>query len=188
MAKKNLPNIPLYIGDWEQKYNVLTIEEEGAWLKIVFKMWTKGDKINYRIPLKSLTKLWKTDLKNCYKIVDSFISNNICEIQIYDNFIEFFRNSIRSRKTILYYLKLKNYRKSFIKIGITSDISSLKRRYSKYGFNEFSILKLVYFSNRDEALLAEKKAHNFFSKYKYIMNVMFPGKTECFKPEIQNKI
>jgi uncharacterized protein YdaU (DUF1376 family) len=33
------PYIPLYIGDWTQDTDALSIEAEGAWLRIIFKCW-----------------------------------------------------------------------------------------------------------------------------------------------------
>lgn len=37
MAKQ--PYIPIYIGDWTQDTDTLSIEAEGAWLRIIFKCW-----------------------------------------------------------------------------------------------------------------------------------------------------
>ena len=57
MTKKNLPNIPLYIGDWEKDCNVLSLESEAAWLRIVFKMFTNGKQSTYKLPTKGLQNL-----------------------------------------------------------------------------------------------------------------------------------
>ena len=45
MTKKNLPHIPLYVGDWKKDCNVLSLSAEAAWLNIIFILHTKGNTI-----------------------------------------------------------------------------------------------------------------------------------------------
>src|SRR5690606_38412463 len=89
MSTKNLPNIPLYIGDWEKDCNVLTLEAEAAWLRIVFKMFTNGKQSAYKIPTKGLQNLWRVSEAKSKEIVQEFIDYNICDVVIDGRFIEF---------------------------------------------------------------------------------------------------
>lgn len=89
MSKKNLPNIPIYIGDWERDCNVLDLASEAAWMRIVFKLWTKGKQNTIKIPTKSLQNLWRCDKNTMLEIIDDLIFNEICEISIEERFIEF---------------------------------------------------------------------------------------------------
>jgi len=47
--QENLPYIPLYTGDWEKDCNVLSLESEAAWLRIIFKMFNSGKQSVYKI-------------------------------------------------------------------------------------------------------------------------------------------
>jgi len=89
MAKKNLPNIPIYIGDWERDCNVLSLESEAAWMRIVFKLWTKGKQNAIKIPTKSLQNLWRCSAEKMREILDDLIYNEIGEITESQGFIEF---------------------------------------------------------------------------------------------------
>lgn len=89
MAKKNLPNIPLYIGDWERDCNVLDIASEGAWLRVVFKMWLKGKQSTIKIPTKSLQKLWRCSSEEVKEILEDIEFNEVAEIQRTEGFVEF---------------------------------------------------------------------------------------------------
>jgi uncharacterized protein YdaU (DUF1376 family) len=89
MTKKNLPNIPIYIGDWERDCNVLSLESEAAWMRIVFKLWTKGKQNSIKIPAKSLQNLWRCSAEKMNEILNDLIYNEICEISIDGGFIDF---------------------------------------------------------------------------------------------------
>lgn len=89
MNKKNLPNIPLYIGDWEKDCNVLSLETEAAWLRIIFKMFTNGKQSSYKIPTKGLQNLWKCGAEKVLEIIGELEDYNICEINTDGRFIEF---------------------------------------------------------------------------------------------------
>lgn len=88
-AKKNLPNIPIYIGDWERDCNVLSLESEAAWLRIIFKLWTKGKQNAIKIPTKSLQNLWRCDALKMREILDELLYNDIADIRESDGFVEF---------------------------------------------------------------------------------------------------
>lgn len=89
MAKKNLPNIPIYIGDWERDCNVLSLEAEAAWMRIVFKLWTNGKQNTSKMPAKSLQNLWRCGPDKVNEILDELKYNDICEIHINGAFVEF---------------------------------------------------------------------------------------------------
>ncbi len=88
-TKKNLPNIPIYIGDWERDCNVLSLEAEAAWLRIIFKMFTKGKQSTYKIPTKALQNLWRCSESKMHEILDELTFNEIAEIFVDERFIEF---------------------------------------------------------------------------------------------------
>lgn len=87
--KKNLPNIPIYIGDWERDCNVLSLEAEAAWMRIVFKLWTKGKQNSIKLPTKSLQNLWRCSGEKINEILDELVFNEIAEITVDDRFVEF---------------------------------------------------------------------------------------------------
>jgi uncharacterized protein YdaU (DUF1376 family) len=88
-TRKNLPNIPLYIGDWEKDCNVLSLEAEAAWLRIIFKMFTNGKQSSYKIPTKGLQNLWRVSEEKAQEIIEELTDFNICEIRLEGRFIEF---------------------------------------------------------------------------------------------------
>lgn len=89
MNKKNLPHIPLYIGDWEKDCNVLSLESEAAWLRILFKMFSKGKQSTIKMPTKSLQNLWRCSAEKTQEILADLKYNEICEIQQEQGFVEF---------------------------------------------------------------------------------------------------
>ena len=78
--KKNLPNIPIYIGDWERDCNVLSLESEMAWMKIIFKLHLSGKQNIYKTSTKALQILWKSTPEKVLEILDELRFENICEI------------------------------------------------------------------------------------------------------------
>lgn len=89
MTKKNLPNIPIYIGDWERDCNVLSLESEAAWMRIIFKMWIGGKQSIYKLPTKGLQNLWRCNAEKVKEIVEELTDYNICEVTINGRFTEF---------------------------------------------------------------------------------------------------
>ena len=87
--KKNLPNIPIYIGDWERDCNVLSLESEAAWMRVVFKLWTKGKQNTIKMPAKSLQNLWRCSPQKMDEILQDLIFNDIAEITVNSGFVEF---------------------------------------------------------------------------------------------------
>ena len=93
MAK--VPYIPLYIGDWEQDTNCLSLQAEAAWLKIIFKMFTNGKNGVYKTSTKSLQNLWKTDTNGVQNILSELAENNICELKIEETIVFGNRRMVR---------------------------------------------------------------------------------------------
>lgn len=87
--KKNLPYIPLYTGDWEKDCNVLSLEAEGAWLRIIFKMFTNGKQSTYKISTKALQNLWRVDDLKMLCIIEELKDNDICGIKVEEKYVFF---------------------------------------------------------------------------------------------------
>lgn len=82
-----IPYIPLYIGDWEQDMNAVSLETEAAWLKIIFKMFKNDKKGIYKTSTKGLQNLWKTDTKGVQNILEELRENDICGLEIGENIV-----------------------------------------------------------------------------------------------------
>lgn len=77
------PYIPLYIGDWEQDVNGLSIEAEGAWLKIIFKCWrNEGD---FTATPEIMARVCKVDCSRFASILLEWKMNNICDVIEHEN-------------------------------------------------------------------------------------------------------
>jgi len=87
--KKNLPYIPLYTGDWEKDCNVLSLEAEAAWLRVVFKMFNNGKQSSYKISTKALQNLWRVDHLKAVCIIEELKDSEICGINAEENHIIF---------------------------------------------------------------------------------------------------
>lgn len=75
------PYIPLYIGDWEKDTNMLSLEAEGGWMKIIFKMFQNGKTGIYTISTKALQNLWKKSKPEIEEIIDELKHANVCIIE-----------------------------------------------------------------------------------------------------------
>lgn len=74
------PYIPLYIGDWESDTNSLSVEAEGAWLKIIFKIWKQGKTGVYKTDTKSLQNLWRSSPEKVAEILRELTLNKVAII------------------------------------------------------------------------------------------------------------
>lgn len=88
MSKKQ-PYIPLYIGDWEQDTNELSLTAEGAWLKLIFKMHKARPKSGvYKVSTTALQNMWRVDELIMIGIIDELKQANghvgICKVDTYD--------------------------------------------------------------------------------------------------------
>lgn len=77
--KQKQPYIPLYIGDWEQDTNCLSLQAEAAWLKVIFKMWKNGKTGRFKTSTNVLQNLWKTDTKGVQNIIYELNLNEVCD-------------------------------------------------------------------------------------------------------------
>ncbi len=89
MAKKNLPYLPLYTGDWIKDCNVLSLEAEAAWLRIIFKMFNSGKQSSYKVPTKALQNLWRVSEEKVLCIIEELQDNDICGLVVEDRYITF---------------------------------------------------------------------------------------------------
>lgn len=79
MAKQ--PYIPLYIGDWEQDLNCVSLEAEGAALKLIFKLWKSPTKGLLRICYAQMAILFKKSEPETRKIFAELCRNNIFNVE-----------------------------------------------------------------------------------------------------------
>ena len=77
MAKGKQPYIPLYIGDWIQDTDCLSIEAEGAWLRIIFKCWKNNGMFSAK--LEVFARVCKVDGQKFASILLEWKTNNICD-------------------------------------------------------------------------------------------------------------
>lgn len=87
--KKKLPYIPLYTGDWEKDCNVLSLEAEAAWLRIIFKMFNNAKQSSYKISTKALQNLWRVPEDKMVSIIHELEDNEICGIAREERFFIF---------------------------------------------------------------------------------------------------
>lgn len=81
-----LPYIPLYIGDWEQDTNSISLESEGALLKLIFKLWkAQPQKGVFVTTWKALSILLKKSDSETRNILAELRDNDIL---IFENFEE----------------------------------------------------------------------------------------------------
>lgn len=85
MAKQKQPYIPLYIGDWEQDTNCISLEAEGALLKLTFKLWKSDTKGLLTISFNQLSILLKKTQEIAIKILKELQENAILNIVFRDN-------------------------------------------------------------------------------------------------------
>lgn len=97
----NQPYIPLYIGDWEQDTNMLSLEAEGGWLKIIFKMFKDKDKTGvYKISTKGLQNLWRKSDVEIREIIKELLDANVCIIENSNNSYIFKNRRMMKQKKI----------------------------------------------------------------------------------------
>jgi uncharacterized protein YdaU (DUF1376 family) len=77
--KGKQPYIPLYIGDWLQDTDCLSIEAEGAWLRVVFKCWK--NKGIFTATEDVFARMCKVDVKKFASILLEWQQNDICNIK-----------------------------------------------------------------------------------------------------------
>lgn len=79
------PYIPLYIGDWNKDTNTISLEAEGALLKLVFKLWDAKDRGEYKASLNQLSILLKKGEEMSQKILQELDENRVLDIEFLEN-------------------------------------------------------------------------------------------------------
>lgn len=79
MSKK--PYIPLYVGDWVKDTDCISLEAEGALLKLVFKMWESKTPGSVTIRFSQIAILFKKSEEIARKIVQELKENDILDIE-----------------------------------------------------------------------------------------------------------
>jgi uncharacterized protein YdaU (DUF1376 family) len=77
------PYIPLYMGDWIQDTDCLSIAAEGAWLRIVFKCWKNNGMFSATMDV--FARVCKVSTPEFASILLEWETNNICDIIKGDN-------------------------------------------------------------------------------------------------------
>lgn len=72
--------MPLYIGDWLQDMDAVSLECESAWLRIVFKMFKDNKSGVYKTNAKGLQRLWKCDANTMQNILEELALEGIGEV------------------------------------------------------------------------------------------------------------
>lgn len=83
MPKGKQPYIPLYIGDWLQDTDCLSIEAEGAWLRLVFKCWKNNGTFTGTEDI--FARLCKVSPEKFASILLELRLNDICDIHTGEN-------------------------------------------------------------------------------------------------------
>lgn len=84
-SKGKQPYIPLYIGDWEQDVNSISLEAEGALLKLVLKLWKSSTKGEVEISFNQLSILLKKTQEIALKILKELHENDVLNIEFLPN-------------------------------------------------------------------------------------------------------
>ncbi len=78
------PYIPLYIGDWEQDLNCVSLEAEGAALKLIFKLWKSKTRGLLLISFSQMVILFKKSDVETRKIFEELRQNDIFSVKNID--------------------------------------------------------------------------------------------------------
>ena len=148
--KKNLPYIPLYTGDWEKDCNVLSLEAEAAWLRIIFKMFNNGKQSTYKISTKALQNLWRVDEVRMFCIVDELTDNEICGIEKEEKYIIF--TSRRYEKENI----ISEKRKEAVS-NRKDRTKTLQNTYKTFTKNIQNAENEIEYDNEDEIKILNKK-------------------------------
>jgi uncharacterized phage protein (TIGR02220 family) len=83
------PYIPLYIGDWQRDTGCLTLEAEGALLKLIFKLWDSPQRGRLSISFSRLSILLKKSVLETQNIVSELQENDVLNIEfLQDNTVK----------------------------------------------------------------------------------------------------
>lgn len=133
--------IKLDVGAWEKDVNTISIEAEGALLKLTFKLTDSQDRGRFTFALDSLCKLFKTSPESAKKIILELQRNNILDITYKSDFeilIEsrrILKEAMVSKKNSINGSKGGRGRKSQIKANLKPKESEPFTTYSNSSFN-----------------------------------------------------
>lgn len=164
--KKNLPYIPLYTGDWEKDCNVLSLEAEAAWLRIIFKMFNSGKQSVYKIPTKALQNLWRVNTEKMNDILQELTDNDICGIEREERFITFTSRRYERENAISEIRRQAVAQRKDRKSNKKNDTNGLQSGY-KTDTNHIHNTEYEYeYDNdiEDEIILKEKKEKIDFNR------------------------
>ncbi len=84
------PYIPLYVGDWKKDTDNISLEAEGALLKLTFKMWDSVAKGSLSIRLSNFALMIKKSEETAIEIIKELAENNVLNISFgEENWIKF---------------------------------------------------------------------------------------------------
>lgn len=128
MAKQ--PYIPIYIGDWEQDLNCVSLEAEGAALKLVFKLWKAPQRGLLTVCFAQMAILFKKSEPETRKIFDELRQNKIFDIKILnENEVEIISRRMWRES------QLSKVRSDIGKKGVKVKKNLLKQNASKHQAN-----------------------------------------------------
>lgn len=130
MAKQ--PYIPLYIGDWEQDTNMLSLEAEGGWLKIIFKMFKDNKSGIYKTSTKALQNLWRKSPAEIQEIIKELLDANVCIIDSCDDGYVFTNRRMKKASEI------SNIRSKAVQKRYKTDTNTLQPLEYEYEYNKSS--------------------------------------------------
>lgn len=186
MAK--LPYIPLYIGDWEQDTNTISLEAEGALLKLIFKLWNSETKGRIEILLSFASVLLKKNEKSTLKILRELEAKKILNIE----FCEAKKIKIESRR-LLKEAAISDARRDAGRKGGKNSKQNASKTQAKHKQNpeyeyEYNVLEKVDNINEDENLSEYKNGEkkNFLKENGFLKIYQFPNEEnlELILPEI----
>lgn len=80
-----LPYIPLYVGDWVKDTNIISIEAEGALIRLTFKLWNSSTRGRVIYSLRQLTILFKKSEKETNDIISELKEADVLNIEFHEH-------------------------------------------------------------------------------------------------------
>jgi hypothetical protein len=164
MSRKNTSKISIDVNEWEKNCNVLSLEIEAAWLKIVFKMFSNNKQSIYKLPTKGLQNLWRCNEQKVQEIIQELIDFNVCEIQQEDHFT-IFKSSIFEKENNISKVRSEAVRSRKDRVkeqqstnkDSTNDLQSVYKTSTKHSQKENDCMILF----EDENLKEEREKVNY---------------------------
>lgn len=134
-SKGKQPYIPIYIGDWEQDTNCISLEAEGALLKLIFKLWKSDTKGLLSFSFSQIAILLKKSEEMTTKILQELQENKVLNIE----FLPEKKVKIESRRMLKDVAISESYSKRGKQGGRPKKLneSKLKAKYKLFTDNEY---------------------------------------------------